>query len=368
MAFRTARLKAIVLAGSILTTLFFIMPASAYAHSDFQIADGAFEVAAGRFREFVLPVHFHRIVGSFEVVRPVGGTVNVHVMDDQSFVKYAGGELAPRLYSSGETRSGTLNFLIGCCYDWTVVDPKTEPSVIIEEVSTEYDRLYFKHHLVIDNTNSFESKTVRLKASLIHDGAAVLVYSGEEFVILEVGIFFGVVAVGLGLYVRKKIRQAKNFSIPDRKMKGKVLVFAVASLVVSASTVVLGLSLALMGSSSYGGSLLEGFAASAADLPARRLLFAVVFVPWLLAVLLWMKAFSTTATMGSRLVGSIGLMQGISPVFLALLTAFDYGFPHVTTLFGGVGLILISSIFGLPQMMGGLYLVKRSQKLNMLRQ
>lgn len=52
-----------------------LFPQPAYAHPDFPIADSVLQVSPGGFVEFPLSVHFHRVVGTFEVTSPAGGTI-----------------------------------------------------------------------------------------------------------------------------------------------------------------------------------------------------------------------------------------------------------------------------------------------------
>lgn len=315
-------------------------------------------VPAGNFLEYPLSVHFHRIVGSFAVVSPDAGTVTVLLMDDLNYAEYAAARPASRLYSSGMISRGTLNFLIVCC-----VKPETTPGYVGEVVSSGYTRGYTRYHLVLENPDSSASTTVRMKIELIHDGGAVIAYNGEEFAAASTVGFAAVIGVPMIFYMRKSIVRTSTFQ--EARGLGKITVFPVVSGALAASLTLIGLTLAFLGTLSYGGRLIDGLIASQAEfatpLPSLfggELSVADVLFPlWLLVILLWMIGFRMASTTGSRLLGSTGVIEGVIPLVMGSTLAVHY---WPAPLFFVP--ILAAGLVGLPQVLGGLYLIRRFQR------
>jgi hypothetical protein len=305
----------------------------AYAHPDFPIADTALEIPPGKVVEFPLSVHFHRVVGSFEVISPADGAGTVLVLDDQAFTSYAARQHASPLYSSGKTSQGKLNFLIACC--------------IGEFLKSPYTGNYTQYHLVIDNRESSSATTVELRATLIHDGQAVTIYGAEPFAVISIGGFFGAIGAGLALYLIRRVRGRTVSSVVDSRMERKIVLCSLGSLAIVAAASALGLGLASKGIEAYGGNLVEGFFASNADRPSQYLMFFA----WILAVLLWTKSFGMAVAVGSRLVGGIGVIGGVGSLVVGSLLALNYG----SILFPAFA----AGVVGLPQILGGLYLIQR---------
>jgi len=337
------KLAGILIGQALLLIYYFLiaLPSPAYAHPDFPIADKAVEISPGRFIEFPLTVHFHRVVGSLEVISPEVGTVTALLMDDQAFTRYAAGQPSPKLYSSGTTGSARLNFLIACCR--------------VIQLSREYNRelTYTKYHLVIDNTQSSSSVRVKLRASLLHDGLAIIVYGGEPFAVAMVGPFFGAIGLTMAFMIRR-VRRAPVAPLPDSRVGRRIMLLSMASLAIFVLACMLALGWAIAGSRAYGGSLIDGLSARAAEVPSRLEFLWSFPVLWMAGVLLWMRGFGKAAAAGSRLLGSIGVIEGAGSLLVGALLAFHYRSIVLPTLF--------AAIVGLPQIRGGLYLLERSQK------
>jgi len=324
-----------------------LFPQPAYAHPDFPIADTVLQVPSGEFVEFPLSVHFHRVVGTFEVMSPAGGTITALLMDDDAFTRYAAGQPSSPLYSSDRTDRGKLNYVIACCR--------------IVLLSREYrqDLTYTPYHLVLDNTASPSSVTVRLRAVLLHDGLAVIVHVAEPFGIIPLIGFLGAIGVGMSVFMRRKIRAATPSSPSEAREGPKILLLSLGSLasfVVPSLFVVVG---GIAGMSSYGGSLIDGLAivtkASGLELPsAGRYDLVEVLIPasWLLALLFWLGAFGAAVNRGSRLAGMIGIGEGLGWLGFWLLVAVNYGSVLVPAVLAG--------LISLPQSLGGLYLIRRA--------
>ncbi len=323
-----------------------VQPSPAYAHPDFPIADKAVEISPGRFVEFPLSVHFHRVVGSLEVISPEAGAVTALLMDDQAFARYAAGEAWSPLYSSGRTDRGKLNYVIACCR--------------IVLLSREYrqELTYTPYHLVLDNTASPSSVTVRLRAVLLHDGLAVVVHVAEPFGIIPMIGFFSAIGVGMSVFMRRKIRAASPSSPSEARQGPKILLLSLGSL---ASFVVLSLFVVnggITGMSSYGGSFIDGLIAIDAPSfeggprwgPAESL----IPLSWLLALLCWLGAFAAAVNRGSRLAGMIGIGEGLGWLGFWLLVAVNYGSVLVPAVLAG--------LISLPQVLGSLYLIRRSRR------
>lgn len=328
----------IVLAISLALWLSSLPIVPVYAHPDYKIVDEILVVPPGKFVEFSLPVHFHRVVGSFEVVSPADGLVNILLMDNQAFNRYTKGESSSQLYSSGKASKGTLNYLVACC-----VTP-------IDWYQGNRQEFYTNYHLVIDNQES-SSITIRLRITLIHDGGAVIAYSGEPFVPVEVVGIFAAIGAVMGLYMRRSIRRTTT-SMAERRASRKLMIVSIGSVAFFASASVLGLIVAIMGARSYGGSLIDGLVVGTADI-LGGIPSGLIFFPWLFALLLWTKGFGMTVAMGSRLVGSMGVIYGVVSLLVGSLLALNYGPILLPT--------LVAGIVGLPQILGGLYLIQRYQ-------
>ena len=319
-----ARLPLILIIGSLIA-----IPKPVYAHPDFPIADTTIEVQPRQFVEFPLSIHYHRVVGSFDVIAPQGGIVTVLVMDDQTFTKYASGQPSSPLYSSGKVGTGRLNLLIFCC-----------PVIVW---SGEYDQelTYTKYHLVIDNTESSSSATVRLQAILLHDGVAAVVHGAEPFALVLYGGLFGAIGVLLSVFLRRGARATTVASAKDGRARTKMLLLSVGSLAIFSVVYALGFGLAITeteirGSGGYLMPLL-----------------------WILATFLWLRSYGMAAQLGSRLAGSIGVIEGLGPLLVASLLAWNYGWNY-----GSIAALLIPALLGgvvgLPQVVGGFYLLRRS--------
>lgn len=323
-----------------------LFPQPAYAHPDFPIADSVLQVSPGGFVEFPLSIHFHRVVGTFEVTSPAGGTITALLMDDDAFTRYAAGQAWSPLYSSGRTDRGKLNYVIACCR--------------IVLLSREYRQqlTYTPYHLVLDNTASPSSVTVRLRTVLLHDGLAVIVHVGEPFGIIPMIGFFGVIGVGMSVFMRRKSRAATPATPYEAREGPKILLLSLGSL---ASFVVLSLLVVnggIAGMSSYGGSFIDGLIAI--DAPSfqsgRRYDPAegLSALSWLLALLFWLGAFWAAVNRGSRLAGMIGIGEGLGWLGFWLLVAVNYGSVPVPAVLAG--------FISLPQVLGSLYLIRRSRR------
>jgi len=330
----------------------FFLAVIAYAHPDFRIVDGTVVVPQGGFTEFLLPVHFHRVVGTFQVTSPVGGLVEVVLMDDQAYVEYAAGKPTSRLYSSGEISQGTLNFLIPCCLR-SGVDP---PGQYNQELT------YTKYHLVVENRNASPSATVRLRVDLLHDGPAVIMYYGEPFAVAQLGSLFVVVGAGLGLWLRKRAKGRTVTALVADKMIGrKVIMLSLASfgILIFAAISVIGLSALLDRTRAFGGAEAEAFMATDADLSLSLAILGgtvsllAVIVPWIFAGYVWRMGFAVALRLGARLVGAIFVAQGIA-IIVGFLLAFTYGpFPVPA---------LVLSLVAVAEVPAGLYLIKESMR------
>lgn len=349
------RLAILLLSVALLTAL----PTPAYAHPDFPIVSGTIQVEAGGFAAFPLRVHFHRLAGGFDVVAPAGAAVSALVMDDQAFSAYAAGKPAPYLYSSGSSAGSKVNVLIACCHRFDVV------------FSQQYDqeRTYTPYHLVIDNRDSASPATVRLRATLVHDGIAVLVYGAEPFALGPVGALLALIGALLSRSVLRALRGGSHPAGGAGASRRNLLLAGLASLALYVAAAAAILSIALAASAAYGGGLVEGLVVSQAENPdttewyefsfpfrTRRYNALALAVPlaWVLAIVLWSRAFAPALRERLRLVGTIGVLEGAGPLLLAGLVALSYGAPIVPILGG--------AIVGLPQVLGGLALIRSSPR------
>ncbi|MBI4329639.1 MAG: hypothetical protein HY685_07225 [Chloroflexi bacterium] len=321
-----ARLPLILITCSLIA-----IPEPVYAHPDFPIADTTIEVQPRQFVEFPLSIHYHRVVGSFDVIAPQGSIVTALVMDDQTFSKYASGQPSSPLYSSGKVGTGRLNLLIFCCpvHVW----------------SGEYDQelTYTKYHLVIDNTESSSSATVRLQAILLHDGVAAVMHGAEPFALGLYGGLFGAIGVILSVFMRRGARATTVASAKDGRARTKMLLLSVGSLAIFSAAYALGFGLAITETeiSRSGGYLMP--------------------LLWILAIFLWLQGYRMTAPLGSRLAGSIGVIEGLGPLLVASFLAWNYGWNY-----GSIAALLIPALLGgvvgLPQVVGGFYLIQKTQR------
>jgi len=327
-----------------------LFPQPAYAHPDFPIAETEVDVPPGGFVEFPLSVHFHRVVGTFEVMSPAGGTITALLMDDDAFTRYAAGQASSPLYSSGRTDRGKLNHAIACC------------RIVILSGEYRQDLTYTPYHLVLDNTASSSSVTVRLQAVLLHDGLAVIVHVAEPFGIIPLIGFLGAIGVGMSVFMRRKIPAATPSSPYEARQGPKILLLSLGSL---ASFVVLSLFVVnggIAGVSSYGGSFIDGLIAIDAPSFQPRLRFGrydpaegLIILSWLLALLFWLGAFGAAVNRGSRLAGMIGIGEGLGWLGFWLLVAVNYSSFFVPALLAG--------LISLPQSLGGLYLISKGQRI-----
>jgi hypothetical protein len=266
-------------------------------------------------------------------------------MNDQAFTKYAAGHPATQFYFSDKAGNGKLNFLIRCCFSFKdfFTQEYTEEGVP--------SGAYSKFRLVIANSDPNASTTVRLKVDLIHDGLAILVLGGEPFGTVIGGAVFGGIGLLMAVFLRRNARAA-TASPAGSTAGGKIAFFSLAALVVFGIASALGLGLALNGSRSFGGTLIDGLAVrNAVDFPAPR---GAPFFVWMLALILWLAGFRLAATGGSRLLGGVGLIQGAGPFLLGSLLALNYGSVLAPAFF--------ASVVGLPQVLGSLYLIQRSRR------
>ena len=330
----------------------------AYAHPDFRVVDEVLEVPAGRFVDYPLSVHFHRVVGTLEVVSPTDGIVTILIMDDPSYAIYASGKQVPRLYSSGEINRGTLNFLISCCRE-----PRNEPGVIMEEAPGGFAGAYNRYHLVVENADSSVDARIRLHVTLIHDGLGVVFYDGESFAALQLGGFFGIVGLMMGLHMRRSISRSPP-SVESQPTRKLMLASVCCGAIFAASTLI-GFTMAVMGARSYGGSLVDGLVASLAgfQLPpnpfagSEFILLPTTLIPWMLALIIWVKGFRVAAKTGSLMLGGIGVVMGIISFVVGLLLTLNYfsaPFSFLPSVMGG--------IFGVLQVLGGVYLATKFRK------
>lgn len=327
-----------------------LWPPPAYAHPDLPVTDSTVEVAAGTFVAFPLSAHFHRMVGKIEVIRPGEGTVSVLLMDDPGFASYAAGQLAPYLYSSGRTHEARLNFLIACC---------TRRLDLGGKFAQQWDPF----HLVIDNRESSSAALVKLRAALIHDGAAVVLYNGEPFAAVQVVGFFGAFGIISAFFVIKTARRGPGRArAPDQTGRSE-RAYALGSLFLFGAASMLAAALAAKGMTSYGGGLVEGLVASQADLqfPAGSLeeslpLFQFLIpLSWLAAVVLWLKSFSLAAVAGSGLAASVGLLEGAGSLVVGVLLAASYGSILLA--------LAMAAVVALSQLLGGLRLLQGTRVL-----
>jgi hypothetical protein len=336
------------------------LPSPAEAHPDFPVVDRTLEVGAGGFAAFPLRAHFHRLVGGFEVIAPTGAAVTTLLMDAEAFGAYAAGRPAPYLYSSGSSAGAKVNALIACCHRFDVV------------FSQQYDQelTYTPYHLVIDNRDSASPATVRLRATLVHDGVAILVYGGEPFALGPVGAVLGLIGALLSRSVLRALRGGKPPAGGAGASRRSLVLAGLASLALYVAAAAAILSIALAASAAYGGGLLEGLVASQGaenpdttewyefSFPFRSgrydALALAVPLAWVLAIVLWSRAFAPALRERLRLVGAIGVLEGAGPLLLAGLVALSYGAPIVPILGG--------AIVGLPQIIGGLALIRSSPR------
>lgn len=331
----------LLLGGIFIALILFPQPAYAHpdAHPDFPIADSVLQVPPGEFVEFPLSIHFHRVVGAFEVVSPAGGAITALLMNDDAFTRYAAGQPSSPLYSSGRTDRGTLNYVIACCRAFVAGEDRQET--------------YTPYHLVLDNTASPSSVTVRLRAVLLHDGGAVIVHVGEPFAIIPMIGFVGAIGVGMSVFMRRKIRAATPSS-PSKAREGpKILLLSLGSL---ASFVVFSLLVVrgIAGMSSYRQSLIDGLITIN---PKRGwdLAEVLMILSWLLALLFWLGAFGAAVNRGSWLTGMIGIVAGLGWLGFWLLVAVNYSSFLVPA--------LLAVLISLPLSLGGLYLISKSQRI-----
>lgn len=319
------------------------LPPSAHAHPDFRIVDQTVTIAAGSYGAFPLSVHYHRLVGTYQVVSPLPATVSALVMDDPAFSSYAAKRPASILYATEKASAGRLNFLIPCCTG--------------EFFTSPYTGNYTSYHLVVENGDSSGAVTVRLRADLIHDGMAVIAYGSEPFAAVATAGFSGAFAALMPFFMRRALRPAWGSSPSPRQLPRQALLLAAASLALGGSIVGFNLLLALAASAAYGGGLVDGQMAAQAMIPELpgplRLLGENYGILWLLGAMLWLRAFVLAAPVGSNLVGAVGVLAGLVPVVLGSLVGFSYGSLVIPVLLG---------IFGLPQVAGGLYLSRRAGK------
>ena len=336
------RLAVVAAGGFLKTFLVLIMVVSlavpGYSHPDFQIASETVVVGPGGFAEFPLSVHYHRIVGNFEVVDPVGGGVTLLLFDEQGFTDYAEGRADSRLYSSEENSKGSVNFLIPCCVE----------------------RTYSEYHLVVDNTASSSPSSVRLHIELVHDDLAVIILDAEPSAAVLGGGLFGVFGVIISLSLVSAVRGSPNASVRERGSVRRVRLLSLAGSTILVAVFLLGFGVAALGVESYGGSLVEGFVAGVTRLSLPQgpfgstlsVLVAVMVFPWIFAMILWTKSFGMAVGVGSRMVGVIGIVHGAGLFLIASILALTYESILLP--------ILISGIVGLPQILGGAYLIQRS--------
>lgn len=340
--------------GSVLTLLSMVstllvlitLPAPAYAHPDFLIADQTFSIDPRKFLGFPLSVHYHRVVGSFQVISPAGGLVNVYLMDDQTFARYVAGQPAPELYSSGKTNSGVLDFLIPCC-----IGGKWNSGTYESGQRNDYT----KYHLVIDNRESSSSTTVRLRVDLLHDGIAVITYYGEPFAVAQVGgLFISIPAI----WSFTMMKRARNISSAGNIRMGRKLVLSsvgsVATLFIIAISIY-GFSAAIK--RAYGESVVASLSFPL-GLVGEVLSIAAIITPWVFAVYIRKGSLHIAERLGSGLLGAIFLMLGVGSLLLGLLT-FGYGFT--------LPQIFFHVIFGTLQVLGGMYLISKFRRKVLMR-
>ncbi|MBI3022198.1 MAG: hypothetical protein HYU03_00980 [Thaumarchaeota archaeon] len=330
----------------------------AYAHPDFRIVNEILEVPAGRFVEYPLSVHFHRVVGAFEVISPINGVITILIMDDPSYAIYASDKQVSPLYSSSKINKGTLNFLVPCCKE-----PRSEPGVMLEEAPGGFAGAYNRYHLVVDNANSSANARIMLRVTLIHDGPGVVLHDGEPFATVQLGGFFGIVGFMMGMHMWRSIRRSP--STVESQANRKVMLASVRCVAIFAASTLIGFTMAVLGARSYGGSLVDGLVASLAgiQLPpnpfvgSELILLPITLIPWILALIIWVKGFRTAAKTGSLTLGSIGVVMGAMSLAVGLLFTLNYfsaPFSLLPFVMGG--------IFGALFVIGGLYLVRKFRK------
>lgn len=312
---------------------------SVQAHPDFEIVDGTIEIAPGKFAEFPLAVHYHRVVGTFEVINPADGTVNILLMDDQAFSNFAAGQPSSQLYSSGETNRGTIDLPIHCC-----IKARTGQS--------ERDSDYTKYHLVIDNSESSSSTAVRLQVDLLHDEIAVVFLYGEPFAVLQLGGFLVLVPTAWSLIMAKRKRGAQSVANIGTGRNFMLLLGGSIAILFLTALTSYGFSGAI--EETYGERAVAGITLPL-GLAGGSLSLSVIMIPWVSAVYLRRKGLDTAVKVGSRMIGAIFLIQGIGSVLAWTLLALNSGF----TLPPGLVFIFI---VGVLQTLGGGYLIQRFRR------
>lgn len=323
-----------ILAASTLLTLFLISLPTVYGHPDFQVTDATLEVAPRGFVDFPLSVHYHRLLGSLEVVSPAAGTVNILVLDELAFSNYTAKQPANKLYSSGSVNKITLDLPLHCCI----------------RVHTDSNEDYTRYHLVIENVEASVPKTVKLKVDLVHDGMAVILYYGEPLAVAQVG---GLLVVISSIWSVISIKRGTVLSAVEKGVGRKTLLLALGSLAI----------LFLAAFSAYGSSrvveLIYGESQLASfSLPIGAVggAFSVsaILIPWIFAIHVRRKGANVAVRLGSRLMGTVFLILGVDFLLEGIVLQLTYrtALPPVLVL-GTVGLLLV---------LGGSYLITRFRK------
>lgn len=285
-----------------------------------------------------MPVHYHRVVGSFQVVSPAGGTVEILVMDNRSFTKYATAQTVSYLYSSGRAGEGALNFPLHCC----IRSGNDDPGEYSQELT------YTEYHLVIDNRPSSVSATVRLQVDLLHDGIAVVFLYGEPFAVAELGsLLVTIPAIWSLIMIR---RGACTQSVGGLGRKLVLISVGSVAILFLASVTVGGFSATI--ERTFGENLVAD-ATPYLALFGGSLSILAVAIPWVATIYLRKKDLHRAPRLGYRLAGAVFVAQGSLSVLFWVLLASNYR---------GILLPMLVLIpIGLLQVPAGLYLIRRAR-------
>lgn len=240
--------------------------APALAHGDTRLASETFMLAPGSDLRFTGDVHYHRIVVDVNADAPVV----VRLVD------VTGDELLT-------TRPSTdieINELIRCCDDaaWT------------------------PHVLIIENQGLTQAAG-SVRASLVHDDLAVMVFRAESGTVESVFILGGI-----WIWVLRRIRQGKSTSMSGRRAFNTLMLVAAAAVAVS-----------FYGSARYGANGAPALLAGLVDLPVfpfnpvisrASAVIGMLMIGWAIAGARWARAprdmqLSMWVGLGSVIAGAV---------------------------------------------------------------
>lgn len=265
-----------------------------WSHADFRVADATFTLAPGEERTFPMSVHYHRLVGRFDVAGAEQAAVKFIVLDGATWASEgatASSELAEFVLPSED--APVLNYLVRCCDDAT----------------------YTPYMLVARNPGS-AATTVDLYAWTVHDDFAVVVDRAENGAFgIPFVLFAALGALALGTAMRSRRGAGRN-----RRRVSKALRWSVG---VALTAGVLALGLGIAGAMRYDTGLVVGLIAVLADLPVpggpfgsrAAAVMGVLMLGWLGAVGAWIGSIPTgprmpVATVGA-LLGGVSLLGGV---------------------------------------------------------